>query len=103
MIARYEGNGEPAFAAYGLDLSHKHLPEMKQHAGLDHAPVFLPSVGDFAQGMLVNIPLHQDQFTRAVSFQADVYVTDQGHRRQRQVHPCLHIWQSLSCHHRCSR
>ena len=64
-----EGKGEPAFAAYGLHLSHKHLPEMKQHAGLDHAPVFLPSVGDFAQGMLVNIPLHQDQFTRAV--QAD--------------------------------
>ena len=69
MIARYEGKGEPAFAAYGFHLSHKHLPEMKQHAGLDHAPVFLPSVGDFAQGMLVNIPLHQDQFTRAV--QAD--------------------------------
>ena len=66
MIARYEGKGEPAFATYGLHLSHKHLPEMKQHAGLDHAPVFLPSVGDFAQGMLVNIPLHQDQFTRAV-------------------------------------
>ena len=69
MIARYEGEGEPAFAAYGLSLSHKHLPEMKQHAGLDHAPVFLPSVGDFAQGMLVNIPLHQDQFSCPV--QAD--------------------------------
>jgi N-acetyl-gamma-glutamyl-phosphate reductase len=69
MIARYEGKGEPAFAAYGLHLSHKHLPEMKQHACLDHAPIFLPSVGGFAQGMLVNIPLHQEQFTCAV--QAD--------------------------------
>lgn len=66
MIARYEAQDEPAFAAYGLALSHKHLPEMKQHAGLDKAPVFLPSVGGFAQGMLVNIPLHQDQFTRFV-------------------------------------
>jgi len=66
MIARYEGKREPAFAAYGLRLSHKHLPEMKQHAGLDYAPIFLPSVGDFAQGMLVNIPLHQDQFALAV-------------------------------------
>ncbi len=66
MIARYEGKREPAFAAYGLRLSHKHLPEMKQHAGLDYAPIFLPSVGDFAQGMLVNIPLHQDQFAFAV-------------------------------------
>ena len=69
MIARYEVKREPAFAAYGLNLSHKHLPEMKQHAGLDHSPVFLPSVGNFPQGMLVNIPLHQDQFARAV--QAD--------------------------------
>ena len=66
MIARYEGKGETAFATYGLHLAHKHLPEMKQHAGLDHAPVFLPSVGDFAQGMLVNIPLHQEQFAHAV-------------------------------------
>ena len=66
MIARYEGKGQTAFAAYGLHLSHKHLPEMKQHAGLVHAPVFLPSVGDFAQGMLVNIPLHQEQFSHAV-------------------------------------
>ena len=67
MIARYETEDEPAFAAYGLSLSHKHLPEMKQHAGLDHAPVFLPSVGDFAQGMLVNIPLHGDQFAQSVT------------------------------------
>ena len=66
MIARYKGKREPAFAAYGLRLSHKHLPEMKQHAGLDYAPIFLPSVGDFAQGMLVNIPLHKDQFAFAV-------------------------------------
>lgn len=67
MIARYETQTEAAFASYGLSLSHKHLPEMQQHAGLDHAPVFLPSVGDFAQGMLVNIPLHQAQFARPVS------------------------------------
>ena len=69
MIARYDVNSEPAFAAYGLNLSHKHLPEMKQHAGLEQSPVFLPSVGNFPQGMLVNIPLHQDQLARAV--QAD--------------------------------
>ena len=69
MIARYKGQSEPAFATYGLNLSHKHLPEMKYHAGLDYAPVFLPSVGNFEQGMLVNIPLHQDQF--ACSVQAD--------------------------------
>jgi N-acetyl-gamma-glutamyl-phosphate reductase len=46
-----------ALRVYGLNLAHKHLPEMKVHAGLDYAPVFAPSVGRFAQGMIVEIPL----------------------------------------------
>ncbi|MDP3635570.1 N-acetyl-gamma-glutamyl-phosphate reductase [Phenylobacterium sp.] len=46
-----------AFRIYGLNLSHKHLPEMKVHGGLDHEPVFAPSVGRYAQGMIVDIPL----------------------------------------------
>lgn len=67
MIARYEAGDAPSFGTYGLSLSHKHLPEMKIHSGLQDTPVFLPSVGTFAQGMLVNIPLHQAQFTKPVS------------------------------------
>jgi N-acetyl-gamma-glutamyl-phosphate reductase len=66
MIARYEAGDAPAFGTYGLSLAHKHLPEMQHHSGLKDKPVFLPSVGQFAQGMLVNIPLHQAQFTQAV-------------------------------------
>jgi len=69
MIARYEAGDASAFGTYGLSLSHKHLPEMRQHTGLTHSPVFLPSVGQFAQGMLVNIPLHQAQFAKNVSAQ----------------------------------
>ena len=46
-----------AFRVYGLNLAHKHLPEMKVHARLDHTPVFAPSVGRFAQGMIVEVPL----------------------------------------------
>ena len=42
---------------YGLNLSHKHLPEMQKHAGLAHPPVFQPSVGRFYRGMLVEVPL----------------------------------------------
>lgn len=49
--------GSPHFL-YGLTLNHKHLPEMKQHGLLDRAPVFAPSVGRFAQGMIVQVPLH---------------------------------------------
>src|SRR6185437_9820169 len=42
---------------YGLTLAHKHLPEMQKHAGLDHPPLFAPSVGRYAQGMIVEVPL----------------------------------------------
>jgi N-acetyl-gamma-glutamyl-phosphate reductase len=46
-----------AFRAYGLALAHKHVPEMTKYSGLAHAPVFAPSVGRYAQGMLVEVPL----------------------------------------------
>jgi N-acetyl-gamma-glutamyl-phosphate reductase len=62
LIAEFEDATPPAgtadaFRVYGLNLAHKHLPEMRQHAGLTHAPVFAPSVGRFAQGMIVEVPL----------------------------------------------
>ncbi|HXA39735.1 MAG TPA: N-acetyl-gamma-glutamyl-phosphate reductase [Phenylobacterium sp.] len=46
-----------AFRVYGLNLAHKHVPEMTVHGGLNHAPVFAPAVGRFAQGMIVEVPL----------------------------------------------
>lgn len=45
---------------YSLHLAHKHVPEMTVHAALEKAPIFLPSVGHFAQGMLVNVPLFRE-------------------------------------------
>jgi N-acetyl-gamma-glutamyl-phosphate reductase len=61
MIDSFEGRAQaPAgngFFLYGLELSHKHRGEMRVHSGLDHTPIFVPSVGRFAQGMLVSIPL----------------------------------------------
>jgi len=33
------------------------------HAHLSRRPLFVPSVGHFAQGMLVSIPLHLDRLT----------------------------------------
>jgi N-acetyl-gamma-glutamyl-phosphate reductase len=47
-----------AFRTYGLSLAHKHVPEMTLYTGLTHAPVFAPSVGRYAQGMIVDVPLH---------------------------------------------
>jgi N-acetyl-gamma-glutamyl-phosphate reductase len=45
------------FRVYGLSLAHKHVPEIQARAGLSHPPLFVPSVGRFAQGMLVQVPL----------------------------------------------
>jgi N-acetyl-gamma-glutamyl-phosphate reductase len=65
MIEEYEGkNGEkgtaPAYELYALGLKHKHIPEIMAHTGITRRPIFTPSVGNFAQGMLVQLPLHLD-------------------------------------------
>src|SRR6202047_224149 len=57
MIADYERGFAPAFEAYALGLEHKHVPEIERYARLARRPIFAPSVGDFAQGMLVCVPL----------------------------------------------
>ncbi|KPF72725.1 N-acetyl-gamma-glutamyl-phosphate reductase [Bosea sp. AAP35] len=60
MIEAYEAGIAPAFELYGLGLQHKHLPELQQYAKLTRRPIFIPSVGNFRQGMLVSVPLHLD-------------------------------------------
>ena len=46
---------------YGLNLAHKHLPEMVAHTGLAQAPVFMPMVANFYKGLAVAVPLHLSQ------------------------------------------
>ena len=46
------------FQVYGLGLNHKHAPEIRQHAGLAHAPVFVPAYGHYRQGIVLTIALH---------------------------------------------
>ena len=60
MIADYEGGTAPSFELYALTLQHKHLPEIMRYSGLTRRPIFVPSVGNFHQGMLVSVPLHLD-------------------------------------------
>ena len=64
-----------AFAVYGLQLEHKHLREMEMHAGLQRGPIFIPSYGDFRQGIAFTLPLHLDLLPATV----------QGE----QLHECL--------------
>ncbi len=53
-----EGGTEDNFRIYALEQTHKHRPEMKTYSGLSHPPVFMPSVGRFRQGMLIEIGLN---------------------------------------------
>ena len=60
MIEAYEAGSAPAFELYALDLAHKHIPEIMAYSGLKSRPIFIPSVGNFDQGMVVQLPLHLD-------------------------------------------
>lgn len=62
LIAAFEDAAAPdhtesAFYQYALALEHKHTEEIRVHGGLTHRPLFVPSVGRFAQGMIVSLPL----------------------------------------------
>ena len=60
MIEDYETGKAPLFEAYALGLEHKHIPEIMAYTGLTRRPLFVPSVGNFRQGMLVQLPIHLD-------------------------------------------
>lgn len=63
MIAQYEEKSRIAALdsprQYGLDQTHKHLPEMIKITGIEYAPAFHPIAADYFSGMLVTISLHK--------------------------------------------
>jgi N-acetyl-gamma-glutamyl-phosphate reductase len=60
MIASFEDGSAPAFELYGLGFEHKHVPELQLYSRLTRRPIFIPSVGNYRQGMLVSVPLQLD-------------------------------------------
>ncbi|MEG0859858.1 MAG: N-acetyl-gamma-glutamyl-phosphate reductase [Pseudomonas sp.] len=59
-VERHETPGAEAtqgVLVYGLNLDHKHVPEIQQHAGLSERPVFVPSYGSYRQGIALTIAL----------------------------------------------
>jgi N-acetyl-gamma-glutamyl-phosphate reductase len=62
MIEHYQAVPlEPALTSprpYGLNLQHKHLPEMMAHTGLTVPPVFMPVVACYYKGLAVTVPVH---------------------------------------------
>ena len=68
LIEVHEKNPDvEPFGLYGVELTHKHVPEMKKYSNLQHAPLFVPSVGHYAQGMLVMVPITRDIVARKVT------------------------------------
>ncbi len=67
MIAEFEKGETNGSFVYATTQHHKHMPEVMHYGNLAHAPIFVPAVGHYAQGMIVQIPLHT---SRAVEIQA---------------------------------
>lgn len=72
LIAQMENqshqNGiQENYFIYGLTLAHKHIPEIKIHGQINQTPIFVPSVGRFPQGIIVNLPLHRHLFTKSAN------------------------------------
>jgi N-acetyl-gamma-glutamyl-phosphate reductase len=66
MIKAYEEKKTPDMYSprlYGLNLHHKHLPEIVYMTGLARAPVFCPVVDDYYSGLAATIMLHNDTLT----------------------------------------
>jgi N-acetyl-gamma-glutamyl-phosphate reductase len=75
--------GAPHFL-YALTLEHKHVPEIKIRSGLKRVPLFAPSVGRFAQGMAVQVPLYLDELEDAPKLR-DVHQTLTAHYQGQSV------------------
>jgi N-acetyl-gamma-glutamyl-phosphate reductase len=90
MIEAYEARKAPDFELYALGLAHKHVPEIMAYSRLSRRAIFVPSVADFRQGMLVSIPLHLDVLPgkpKAVDLHAALARHYEGERYVRVIMP----------------
>ena len=92
MIEAYEAGTAPLFEAYALGLSHKHIPEIMHCTGLTCRPLFVPSVGNFKQGMIVQMPLHLSALPQRVRA-ADLHEALAAHYAQTNdpSNPCVKV------------
>jgi N-acetyl-gamma-glutamyl-phosphate reductase len=88
MIAEFEDEAAANFTKvpyriYALGLSHKHVPEIQKHGGLLTRPIFTPAVGRYAQGMMVELPLHMASLNEGRSL-ADIHAAYAAHYKGEQ-------------------
>jgi len=60
LIGEYEAGTAPDYFLYATGQAHKHVPEIMQYGRLTRQPAFQPAVGNYAQGMIVQLHLHRD-------------------------------------------
>ena len=86
MIERFEtANGRRSgltVRPYALGLQHKHVPEMQHFSGLDHAPIFAPSVADYYKGMLVQVPLRLADLTSGTTLEDVHHILTDTYRNE---------------------
>ncbi len=70
---------------YGLSLRHKHLPEIQNHSCLETPPLFVPSVGRYRQGMIVQVPLHMRELPGAATVEDIHAILDEWYGNQPYV------------------
>jgi N-acetyl-gamma-glutamyl-phosphate reductase len=89
MMEAYQKGEAPAYELYALGLKHKHIPEIMHYSGITRRPIFIPSVGNFEQGMLVELPLHLDMLPGKPSIAAlhAAYATHYAGSTYVGVHP----------------
>ncbi len=72
MIAEYSEEPDVLLSAprqYALTQNHKHLKEMMKISGLNNAPAFCPTVGDFYSGMEVTVPIFKSDLKNGFDFE----------------------------------
>lgn len=85
LIAVHEKPDVEPFGLYGMELTHKHVPEMRKYSGLKHSPMFIPSVGHYAQGMLVIVPITRDVTARSVDAKDVQHVLEERYAGEKFV------------------
>jgi N-acetyl-gamma-glutamyl-phosphate reductase len=103
LIERFESTDAPdriaaPFRLYALGLAHKHVPEIHRHGGLDVRPLFVPSVGRFRQGMIVQVPLHLRALPGRPDV-ADIHAALAAHYRGRRFVTVAPLAETLAMSH----
>ena len=81
MIEAYESGRAPAFELYGLGARAQARAGNPAYSGLTTRPMFVPSVGNFRQGMLVSIPLQLDALAGQAERRATCALRSSEHYR----------------------